>query len=58
MKLKKFPIVIALSILSSLIVASLYLMGFNLLTSPPKTAEELLKATGESGFPSGLKFPL
>ena len=42
MKLKKFPIIIALSILSSLIVASLYLMGFNLLTSPPKTAEELL----------------
>ena len=43
MKLKKFPIIIALSILSSLIVALLYFMGFNLLTTPPKTAEELLE---------------
>ena len=42
MKLKKFPIIIALSILSSLIVDLLYFMGFNLLTTTPKTAEELL----------------
>jgi len=43
MKLKKFPIIIALSILSSLLVVLLYFMGFNLLSTPPKSAEELLE---------------
>ena len=43
MKLKKFPIIIALSILSSLLVVVLYFMGFSLLSTPPKSAEELLE---------------
>jgi flagellar basal body-associated protein FliL len=43
MKLKKFPIIIALSILSSLLVVLLYFMGFNVLSTPPKSAEELLE---------------
>ena len=43
MKLKKFPIIIALSILSSLLVVLLYFMGFNLLSTPPKSSEELLE---------------
>ena len=43
MKLKKFPLIILFCFLSSGVVVFLYIIGFNSLTTPPKSAEDLLE---------------
>ena len=43
MSLKKFPLIILFCLLSSALVIFLYVMGFNFLTIPPKSAEALLE---------------
>ena len=43
MKLRKFPLIILFCLLSSVLVVFLYIVGFNVLTIPPKSAEDLLE---------------
>ena len=40
---KKIPILIVLSATASILVILFYLLGYNVLTVPPKSSEQLLK---------------
>ena len=41
---KKIPILIVLCVTASILVILFYLLGYNVLTVPPKTSEQLLEA--------------
>ena len=43
MKLRQFPLIVLFCLLSSSVVVFLYIIGFNFLTIPPKSAEDLLE---------------